>query len=495
MTAPGINVSSTSAAPPTVGSSPTGQWFATGVTQRGAVGRPALILSMADFVQQLGGRIAASPLYDSAELFFRSGGSRLFVSRVTGNATAPATVVLKDRAAAPVNTLTVNANSGGAWGNGLSVAVALVGAGPQYGITVSLGGVVVEQSPVLSSPADAAAWSTTSRYVTILDQLSASPVPTNSPAVGTFALATGTDDNASITEATWTAALAVFTRDLGPGQVSAPGRTTTPAYVALNAHAQANNRYAYLDALDTPTAANLTAAAAATVATAGADGSFSTTFAGWVTIPGAPTGTPIPPAPRSVPPSALAAGVTAATDGLTYEGGICNPNVAPAGANGVAAYAIGVSQVYSDADRGVLNTAGIGVIRSIAGVVQLYGFRTMSADPTWLQANWSRLRMALTNDAQAIASNIAEFAEIDAKGQIFGRLSGALAGMLSQYYNKGALYGANANLAFKVNVGPNVNTLSTIAAGQINAVLEVKRSPSAEYVNILIANVPIAQPL
>jgi len=46
-----------------------------------------------------------------------------------------------------------------------------------------------------------------------------------------------------------------------------------------------------------------------------------------------------------------------------------------------------------------------------------------------------------------------------------------------------------------VNVGPSVNTPATIAAGQLNAVMSVKRSPFAEQVNITIANVPLLQAL
>jgi hypothetical protein len=57
--------------------------------------------------------------------------------------------------------------------------------------------------------------------------------------------------------------------------------------------------------------------------------------------------------------------------------------------------------------------------------------------------------------------------------------------MLS-YYQNGSLYGATASQAYNVNTGPSVNTLVTIAAGQINANIAVKLSPFAETVNINI---------
>lgn len=493
MTAPGISVISTTSAPPTVGSAPTGTWYATGITQKGAIGRPVTVLSMTDFVARLGNRVAAGPLYDSADVFFRCGGSKMQVSRVTGTSTLAATVQLKDGSAA--NTLQVSANSGGAWGNSLTVNVVAGAVAGTYVLQVLNAGVLVEYSPVLSVPSDAVAWSSISLYLSISNLLSATAAPANNPAVGSFVLATGADDNASITEATWTQALLAFTKDMGPGQVSAPGRTTTAAYLALNAHAATNNRVAYLDAVDTPTAATLLTAATAVVTTSGVDGSYSLTFAGWAIVPGLPTGTGVPPMPRTVPPSAQAAGVTAALDNQTYASGICDCNRMPAGNNGINAYAIGVTQVYADTDRGALNAAGINVVRSIAGVVQLFGFRSMSADPTWVQGNYCRLRMIITDQATQIATNIGQFGEIDAKAQIFGRLQGALGGMLASFYLIGSLYGSTANNSYKVNVGAGVNTLASIAGGNINAVLEIKRSPSAEFVNIVIANVPLNQPL
>jgi hypothetical protein len=495
MPAPDITVVSTTAAPPMVGNSPTGNWFATGITSRGVPGRATSVQSMSEFTAKCGARVASSPLYDAMELFFRDGGSQAYVSRVTGPASAVATLALKDTAAVPVNTLMVNANSVGAWGNGLSVAVA---AGPTAGTyvltAVSSAGVVLETSPTLTSPADAVNWSSVSAYFTITDAHSASAAPTNNPAVlAATPLALGADDNASITEAMWTTALDVFTQDMGPGQISAPGRTTDPAHVALVTHAATHNRVAYLDPVDTATASALVTAA--TAATQGTDGSYGCICAPWVYIPGIATGSAIPAALRTVPPSAVFAALTAASDGKTYTGTIANTNIAPAGANGKCKFAIGVTQVYNDTDRGTLNVAGVNVIRSIAGVVQIYGFRSMSTDPTWLELSWGRLRMSLQNDARAITAAIGQFAGIDAKGQLFGRLSGALAGMLSSYWQLNALYGATANDAYQVNIGPSVNTPATIAAGQLNATLEIKRSPFAEFSNITISNVPLSQPL
>lgn len=497
MTAPGITVTTALSTPPPIPNVPTATWYVTGLAQRGPVGQPISIQSMADYSLFCGSRTGYASLYDALDLFFRDGGRQAFVSRIVGPAAVTANVVLKDCATTPLNTLTVSASSVGAWGNLLTVQVVAGSLPSTYQLVIALNGVTVEQTPNLASPADAAAWSALSNYVTITDSHSASAAPTNNPiVVAATPLATGADDNASVNEANWTAALAVFSSDMGPGQVSAPGRTTDLAHQALLAHAAACNRIALLDAVDTATAATLITAATQALSTGG-DGSRGCLCAPWVTIPGLPSGTGIPTPSRSAAPSALFAATIARTDIGSGSGAgtaTVNPNIAAAGAtNGASKYALGVSQSYVGSDRGNLNASGVNVIRNIAGVVQVYGFRSLSSDPQWTQLNWCRLRMAIQNDGQAIASSVAEFATIDAKGQLLGRLNGQLAGMLQRYWLAGALFGSSAGDAFAVDTSSQVNTVQTAAAGQIIAVLSIKRSAMAEYTQISILNVPLTQ--
>lgn len=491
MTAPGITVTTALATPPPIPNVPTGTWFVTGLSQRGRTGRPIMLQSMADYSSQLGARAGYATLYDALDLFFRDGGLLAMVSRVAGPSAATATVTLKDGATTPLNTLKVSANSPGTWGNQLQVAVIAGTLAGTYQLVISYGGIVVEQSPNLSSPADAQNWSSLSSYVTCQDLGSATASPTNNPAVvSATPLVNGLDDNAAATEATWTAALDVFPPDLGPGQVSAPGRTTDAAHQALMAHAQNHNRIALLDALDTPTAATLISAATAATAQ-GADGARGTLCAPWITIPGIPTGTGIPAPSRVAPPSALVAACIARSDAATG-----NPNIAAAGSSaGASGYALGVTQAYTDTDRGNLNAAGVAVVRNISSVVQLYGFRSLSLDPQYTQLNWCRLRMAIQDDGQKIAAEIAQFATIDAKGQLLGRLNGHLAGMLQRYWQIGALFGASATDAFVVDTSAAVNTVQTAANGQVLAVLSIRRSAMSEYTQISIINVPLTQPV
>jgi hypothetical protein len=491
MAAPGTVVTVTASPAPFTNPSPTGAWFVDGLSERGPVGVPVLLTSLADYTALLGNRVAYGTLFDSADVFFREGGNAMYVSRCVGPAAVAATVSLSDRAATPVPTLSVTAVGPGVAGNNLSVGVINApGSTTTFLLQISLSGVLVETSSVCSAPADAVAWSKTSRYVRVTDLASASAAPTNNPAVNAgAALISGTDDNANVTDTVRTAARAVFTADLGPGQVSSPGVTSAVTQTALANHAVGFNRVAVLDAVDTATAATLITAAT-TLQSAAVDPSYYAIVGPWVTYPGVPTGTATPAYPRTVPPSALTAGLMARNDG-SYEA-----NRAAAGQNGLSAGALAVTRVYTPADLDALNTAGINIIRNIPlqGGIQLYGYRSGSILPAWVDLANVRFRMQLVFEGQQIGAQFV-FAQIDGRGQTLSAFNGALAASLTAHWAAGSLYGATPQDAYKVNTGPTVNTPTTIAARQLNAVESVRMSPSAELVNIQIVKYAVTQTL
>jgi hypothetical protein len=72
----------------------------------------------------------------------------------------------------------------------------------------------------------------------------------------------GTDGSA-VADADWQGALDRIVPDLGPGQIAAPGRTTSAGQLQVLDHAQTHNRFALLDLADTSSDATLIAAAQA----------------------------------------------------------------------------------------------------------------------------------------------------------------------------------------------------------------------------------------
>jgi phage tail sheath protein FI len=498
-TAPGVYVSVT-AAPSSSGSRPpTGTWFVSGQTQAGPTGVAVPITSMSDYAAYLGPRVSYGMLYDSLDEFFHDGGVLAYVSRVVGPAAVAAHITLVDRAGSPLNTLAITAAGAGVWGNDLSVTIAAGSVSNSYTIAVNDvdASTVIVTSPNLLSPADAVTWAASLNVwqsgITITNSGSATTAPNNNPALGTFVLATGADDNAGATDTQWTAALTAFGINLGSGQVSAPGHTSGVGYVSLNAHAVAFNRVPLLDVADSATASTLVTQATTFQSASGVtDPSYGALFGPWVVIPGIPTALPASSAfvpTRAVPPSSFAAAVMAKSD-LTND-----TNTPAAGPNGVSTYALGVTQTYNQTDRGTLNAAGVNVIRQMPnGVVELYGYRSLALDPAWVFLNNVRFRMQVIDDFDVVGESLV-FQEIDGRGHLFARFNSALSGVCQQYWVNNSIYGASAADAFTVNTGPQVNTPTSIAAGQLNAQVSMRMSPAAEVVTITVVKYSAAQTL
>ena len=302
-------------------------------------------------------------------------------------------------------------------------------------------------------------------------------------------LASGTD--ASIADADATTALTSFVDILGPGQVSYPGNnggTSNAVWKSIAKHCQTYNRVAVLDAgTSTATASTLSSNISSlqtALATDAADPSYASAFAPWLVVPGiqnvnntiANTGS----FNRTVPPCALAAARMANNDQYND----CNVPAAGVG-TGAASYVIGVSASFSESDRADLNNAGVNVIRNLPNVNQIvvYGYRSCAVDSNWVYLNNVRFRMQVKRDMDLIAENFI-FDEIDGRGQIFARLNGALAGQCQSYWTRHSIYGLFASDAFQVNTGTLINTPDTIAAGQVNAIVNLRMAPFGEFVSV-----------
>src|SRR5215831_16820202 len=353
---PGVNVT-LRPTPPTLGApTDTGVWFAVGLTDAGPI-KPTLIQSMSDYTNLFGQRVSYSVLYDALDVYFREGGAFAYVCRVVGPSAVTASKNLLDSGAAV--SLVASALGPGASGNSVSVGVRAGTLGGTFVIFVVVGGVEVETSPDLADPPTAILWAQNSAYI----RLTAGPSSNDPANIAAAALAGGNDDRNNIVDAQWQTALDSITSDLGPGQVSAPGRTTDVGHTQLVDHAGKHARVAILDAPDTATVATLLTSA--TNARAGQQ-KFAAMFWPWLVVPGVVSGST-----RSVPPSALIAGLLGRNDSVGL-----GPDQAAAGDNGVSLFATSLSQpAVTDSVRQTLNTAGIDVIRNLYGTFRNYGWR------------------------------------------------------------------------------------------------------------------------
>jgi phage tail sheath protein FI len=480
MPRPGVDVEIVDGSPAGSAVLNTGTAFMTGVAERGPVGSAVKVSSLSKYNATFGERSGGSLLNDSVSAFFAEGGGDLYISRIAGPLSVAATGALG-------TTMTADAKSPGAWGNGVKVDAVAPSLLEKYRtprasapmvLTVTYDGAVVERSYSLADTADAIAWAAKhSDYVT----LTASG-PDN-PAVGsTVTLAGGVNDS-TVDDASLAAALAAFDAGFGPGQVLAPGLTDHEAHAALCDHADAFRRVCLLDAPDSADPSVLAAAVASLTGHGGVR--YAAMFGPWAVYPAE-----VAPATVVVPYSAVEAGIIARVD----RGG--NPNAPAAGEDGIARLAVDLAQNYTDAEREALNGVGVDLAKIVYGDVRTYGYRTAAGplDDNWLWFGNSRTLMAIAWESEAIAESYV-LKQIDGRRQIFSRLNKDLRGVCARYFDMGALYGESGSEAFAVITDDSVNTTETIKAGEIHAVVKVRVSPAAEWVVIRIVKVPVDQPV
>lgn len=440
----------------------TGVAFVVGLTDRGPL-EPRLVNNMAEFVSVFGDRQTYSPMYDWLDVYFREGGNRAYVSRVVGPAATSGFLNLLDAGAAI--SLVANAIGPGAWSAGYKVQVAAgVGAGTFVIRVLDASNVVLEDSGDLLDTLAASQWAQFSKYIRL--NLGASA---NDPAVmAPTALSAGNDDRAAATDATWLAGANRFVKDLGPGQIVMPGRTTDTAHAQLIDHANNNNRVALLDLPDSPTQGTLQASVAAARSNPAAG------FSPWIKVPGVVAG-----APRTIPPSALIAGLVARNDPSL------GANHPAAGRFGASRFAYDLSQPdWDDTTRNALNSSGVNAIRRLNGQIVVYGWRSTSLDSNWLDFGNSRLLMAISAELDAVSESFL-FEDIDGQnGHTIEEFHTGLVGVCMDYYQSRQLFGDTANQAFNVDTGPGVNTLLTIAANELHAVVSLRMAPMAEFIQI-----------
>lgn len=408
--------------------------------------------------------------YAAVEGFFAEGGSRLFYSRYAG----PGAVKASAAVPASSSKFTFTAKGPGAGYNTIKVGVA------SSVITVKDGATIVEVSPALATLADAQSWATNfSKYGDI------TPLTTGALADSAdITLASGADDRTNVTDTERLAAINRFGRDLGPGQIAAPGDTRTAMHAILAAHALALVRRAICDCPDSATAS--TAAAPGPVARAlGRDLARQCHMLGdWLPVPGTTPGTT-----RISPPSGIYMGLCARNDAVR------NPGVAIAGPASYSRFALGTHYQRSGADLQTFADNGI-IPFVVDGTVQPYDDITpidKSIDPEWWAASGNRMVMRIVQDARAIAKAFM-WNQVAGTADFVG-YAGALTGMLSRWRNDKALYGDSPAESFRVETGPSVNTPTTIADKKLRAQLSLHISPNVRNADVIITNTPLTEAL
>lgn len=453
--------------------------FLVGGAQRGPLDSAQLIVSLADFINKCGGKIEGFPTtYNTVKAFFAEGGTALYFSREVGSSAAVATKNLVD--AAGKIALKLKAFNAGAWGNSLKASVTNVSS--KLSGTISLEGkTLLTFSEVASNAA----------LITLINEkLGATYVKAETGEAEAVIAKTqeltftgGSDALNALTTATLETALANFNRDLGPGQVFSPIHTTEAAHKAIMLSAETNGRVGVLDHEEIATAAQLAERAAALSTQPGAR--FSALTAPWAEGSGDTRGSVI-----TVPYSAIYCGQVARAEALGY-----SPNKPPAGKKrGTCEYAFDLVKTFTDAELGTLNDAGVLCAKLVRGTPTTFGNVTLVNQSgqlaDWKSFSGSRTVMVAGAKGGEVLENY-EFEDVDGHGYVFNDLKGDLTNEAAMpLYKQNALYGTTPEEAFAVETGPDVNTPTTISAGEIRAQIALRVSPTGERLTLEIVKVP-----
>lgn len=489
MPPPGVVVTTGAVAGPSTPTlAPSAAYFVVGLAERGSTTRAVTVSSLADFERQFGSRTVYGYLYDDVATFFQEGGTRAIVARVVGPAatTGALSSPLQDRAGTPAATLNVTASSPGAWSSSVSVKVIDGGAPGTFRLQVYLGGVLIEDHVNLRSPQEAVSKvNARSTYVRLSDAGSATAAPNNNPAVtaNPVALTAGTDDRASVTATHYLAALTRFEKGLGDGAVAIPGIGTS-VHAGLLTHAKDNNRLALLAGAAGADKATLIGLASAI------DSRWGGLFAPWIRVPDPYGGT------RVIPPDGFVAAARARAHTTV------GPWKAAAGLNSRAAYVVTPDQEFSVADAGELDDNKVNVIRTIAGAVRLYGWRSLSADAD----NWAYLTgVDVINRIVTEAERQLEdyvFGVIDSSGHLLATVRGTLIGIVAPMAAAGGLFarlnpldGSVIDPGYAVSTDETLNPVSSLALNQIVATVGVRVVPTAALIQLYVTKAAVTAAL
>ncbi|HUB99098.1 MAG TPA: hypothetical protein VMS11_04675 [Solirubrobacterales bacterium] len=454
--------------------SSTGTAFAVGLAERGPTNEPIPLISMSDYARYLGSRQSWSANeYDTLDVAFDGGRlAQAYFVRCVGPAAKSASGKLKDDEDA--ETLLVTATSPGAWANTVKVEV-VVGTGEKFKLKVYEGSDLKESSPELADTETAVAWAAESSTRITLKDLGG-----DTPKTGkTLTLSEGTDDRENVDAKVIAKGLALFTADLGGGQVCAPGNTAEAVQLAVIAHCEEMERTPILAAVDDEDHSEVVAQALALSSASGAH--QGGVFDPWEIAKGIAPGTF-----RTVPPEGRVIGQIAAVDAAI--GNASQPAAGPNGKARSGGLIVGLARSRSPEEWEALNDAGVNVSIMEDGLPTTYGWRTL-ADPVtdrrWLPLNVARVMTQIAHEAEE-AMKTMMFPRLDKQGKTVARAETKIRSeVLKPLYDGEALFGETEEEAYSVTVTQEINP-SDGSVGKLTAQIGAAPVEFAEQINITV---------
>lgn len=435
---------------------------------------PTLVTSWSDFVAQFGGFGSEVTLPDALYQYFNNGGGNSYVARAVASDAAAATDNLDDGGG---DRLTFDAKTPGAWGNAVTVEVALE-ASEDGAMTVTVRenrrgvDVAVERFQQLSMDQTSPRYiesiinSTTigSRYVTVTD---INKDDSDLGGGGSVTLSGGADGVAAITASDYATLFDLFDSIDQALVVNVPGLSDAAAVVTKVEARGDSVILVDTDENEAPDPAGMTLPTS----------SYAASYYPWVYI-----ADPASDAPRGsvkkVPPSASVAGMILRTDASR---GVFK---APAGVSATLSGVVANERRLTNVELDTLASNNVNVIRPVPGAgIAVMGARTRKIGDT---AQYLSVRRTI-NFVKKRAVEVSRFALFEPNTPLlWEQLRVANGAFLSELWQVGGLAGVEFAQAFYVKCDSENNTTTTISNGEVHVEIGIAPVFPAEFVVIKV---------
>ena len=472
---PGVVIStSVRTGPSTTTVRESSQLFVVGLTERGPSDEPVLIQNLGEFEDVFGEYLTGTYTHSTVETFFEEGGTRAYVARAVGSASATVgTLALNDGGVAA---LTLTANGAGAWSSDVEVRVTTPTAST-FKIDIFYAGVQKYSTGTVSTTSQAAGRINLSaiaqRYVNATVN-STTLVP---DAIALTPLSAGNSYHNLVTQATYESQLELFNDALGSGAVVCPENSSDAMSAALIAHANAYSRIAILFAGATDNVGTVKTKALSLQAEDGAE--HAALYYPWVEVP-----TGVPGVTRFIPPVGYVAGKRAVAHNQT------GPHLPAAGLISAAGFVVGLKTDINKTVGDDLDANNVNPIRIIQNTIRVYGARSLSSDTDNFRyiTQQDVVNTIVTECYRSIEDVV--FSSIDGRNTIFANIESRLISILSVMRNIGALYpafdanGRQLDNGYVVKCDASLNPTLQLAEGLVKAKVGVRVSSVGDRIEI-----------
>jgi hypothetical protein len=451
------------------------QLFIVGLAERGPSDTATLIQSIAEYEDVYGEYESDSYTHPLVETFFEEGGTQCYVARTVGTSASAGSLTLQSGS---VNVLALTANGPGAWSANVDIQVEQPTVGTTFRINVFYDDVIKYSTGVVSTVSQAAGRINSSAVAT--RYVSASVVSTSGiPSIlAKTALPAGTDDRATVVDATHLAALELFSDSFGTGAVIAADSSSDAIAAGLVTHANNYDRVALLYGPQGDTPAQIKAMALSIQADEFAE--HAALYYPWVVVP-----TPIQGVTRTIPPVGYVAGARSRAHNGT------GPHAPYAGLTSASRFVLNTFTEVTKAVGDELDEGFVNSIRGIQNSVRIYGARSLSSDTDNFRYITQQDVVNSIVSAAYLSLEDLLFTPIDARGAVFAAVEAKLLSICANARDIGALYPAfnpaNGTLldpGFTVKCDRTINPVSQLQSGTIKARVGIRVSAIGDKIEI-----------